>query len=162
MIISYPSSLDADSYLADFIDDNYIPNDYDEREKIFRSIAARRGQKKFRDTVREMYGDKCLITGCGILDILEAAHIAPFKGEKDNHFSNGLLLRADIHTLFDLDLIGIEPNDMKVHINQTIKKDGYEHLENKPLLLHSGNRKPSKDALILRWNKFKNSNLLNY
>jgi HNH endonuclease len=35
------------------------------------------------------------------LDILEAAHISPYRGEEDNHPENGLLLRADLHTLFD-------------------------------------------------------------
>ncbi|HBD26510.1 MAG TPA: hypothetical protein DC020_06755 [Flavobacterium sp.] len=151
--VIYPEADDADNnLLSDVFSGDYVPNDEDERSKIYRSIVQRRGQKKFRDEVRELYGDKCVITGCEILDILEAAHINPYKGEKDNHASNGLLLRADIHTLFDLDLIGIEPNELKVHLNEIIKKDGYEFLQNKILL--TSNKKPNRDALKIRWQKF--------
>lgn len=151
--VSYPQAEDADNHLlSEILSDGYIPTEDDERSKIYKSIIQRRGQKKFRDAVREMYGDKCVITGCEILDILEAAHINPYKGEKDNHVTNGLLLRADIHTLFDLDLIGIEPNQLKVHLSESIKKDGYEILQNKTLLtLLKG---PNKEALKKRWEQF--------
>jgi len=144
---------DADTtILSEIFADDYVPNDQDERSKIYKSIVQRRGQKKFRDEVRELYGNKCVITGCEILDILEAAHINPYQGEKDNHPTNGLLLRADIHTLFDLDLIGIEPNELKVHLSEEIKKDGYEVFENKVLL--TLNKTPNKEALKRRWEKF--------
>ena len=151
--VPYPESDDADNnLLSDIFSDDYVPNDEDERSKIYRSIVQRRGQKKFRDEVRELYGDKCVITGCEILDILEAAHINPYKGDKDNNAKNGLLLRADIHTLFDLDLIGIEPNELKVHLKEIIKKDGYEFLQNKTLLIL--NKEPNKEALKKRWEQF--------
>jgi len=42
-----------------------------------------------------------------VADVLEAAHILPYLNEKRNHVSNGLLLRADVHTLFDLGLIAV-------------------------------------------------------
>jgi putative restriction endonuclease len=154
----YPSAEESENYLSNFFDDSYIPSNKDERPKIIQAIFARRGQQNFRDAVRERYGNKCVITGCEILDILEAAHINPYKGEKDNHAMNGLLLRADIHTLFDLDLIGIEPNELKIHLSETIKKDGYQVLENKLLQLISKENQPSKEALKLRWEKFKLSN----
>lgn len=155
--VSYPEAEDADNnLLSEIISDDYVPSGEDERSKIYKSIIQRRGQKKFRDAVREMYGDKCVITGCEILEILEAAHINPYKGEKDNHASNGLLLRADIHTLFDLDLIGIEPKELKVHLSDAVKKSGYEIFQDKPLKLQ--NKLPSNEALIIRWEKFVNTN----
>lgn len=155
--ILYPEPDDADNNLfSDVFSDDYVPNDEDERSKIFRTIVQRRGQKKFRDEVREMYGDKCVITGCEILDILEAAHINPYKGDKDNNAKNGLLLRADIHTLFDLDLIGIEPNELKIHLSDNIKKNGYEILQDKLLITQT--KIPSKEALSIRWEKFLKTN----
>lgn len=157
--LSYPYSSDSGNYLSELITDDYFPTENDERAKIYQSIVQRRGQKKFRDEVRELYGDKCVITGCEILDILEAAHINPYKGDKDNHATNGLLLRADIHTLFDLDLIGIDPKEFKIHLSEAVKKDGYEKLQDSLLQLISGNIKPSKEALELRWNQFLASNL---
>ncbi|MFH6946005.1 HNH endonuclease [Flavobacterium sp. FlaQc-50] len=158
--LSYPNAEDSENYLSEILSDDYFPRENDERVKVYKSIIQRRGQKKFRDEVREMYDNKCVITGCEILDILEAAHINPYKGEKDNHATNGLLLRADIHTLFDLDLIGIEPTELKVYLSKTIKKDGYQVLENKSLQLILKHKRPSKEALNLRWEKFsKNNNL---
>lgn len=87
----------------------YKPTEKDDRERALRQIRLRRGQQKFRDNLRTRYGDQCMISGCKVLDVLEAAHVRPYLGALDNHPENGLLLRADLHTLFDLDLVGIEP-----------------------------------------------------
>jgi hypothetical protein len=95
-------------------DDDYIPLRGDRRLVVKRQIRARRGQRQFRDTLRKRHGDRCLVTSCTVLAVLEAAHISPFRGERDNHPDNGLLLRADIHTLFDLNLLGIEPERFRV------------------------------------------------
>ncbi|WP_183629116.1 HNH endonuclease signature motif containing protein [Novosphingobium sediminicola] len=56
-------------------------------------------------------------------DILEAAHIVPHAviGQKGNDASNGILLRADIHTLFDLNLIRITP-DYLIETDANIRK----------------------------------------
>lgn len=48
------------------------------------------------------YGGKCAITGCDVLEALEAAHIYPLQGVATNDASSGLLRRSDLHTLFDL------------------------------------------------------------
>ena len=79
-----------------------MPTQGDERERLFRQIRARRGQRVFREKLRARYGDRCAVCGCNVLDVLEAAHIRPYRGDLDNHVENGLLLR---HTQFDLDLI---------------------------------------------------------
>ncbi len=55
------------------------------------------------------YEHRCVVTGCTVIAVLEAAHIRPYRRPEDNDVKNGLLLRADIHTLFDLNLLGIEP-----------------------------------------------------
>jgi len=149
----YPSAEQSENYLTDFFDDNYIPSDKDERPKIFQAIFARRGQQKFRDSLREFYGDKCMITGCEILDVIEAAHINPYRGEKDNHLTNGLLLRSDIHTLFDLNLIGINPETLKVKLSKSLLDTEYEKINNITLLIDR-KKNPSIDALNIRWKLF--------
>ncbi|MCY1550364.1 HNH endonuclease [compost metagenome] len=68
----------------------------------------RRGQGAFRRALIDVYSGTCAITGCTAVDVLEAAHIVPYKGEHTNRVDNGLLLRADIHTLFDLGLLWVE------------------------------------------------------
>ena len=60
---------------------------------------------------------------------LEAAHISPYSISKVHHSSNGLLLRADVHTLFDLYLITIDTRGMTVMIAPSLKTTSYSNLE---------------------------------
>jgi putative restriction endonuclease len=130
----------------------YSSSGQDEREKVKKEIKARRGQKKFRNDLRRRYANKCVITGCEILDILEAAHINPYRGKSDNHPANGLLLRSDIHTLFDLNLIGIQPKTFQVYVQERIKSD-YANIHLQKLLVKE-NALPDKAALEARWKDF--------
>jgi len=126
----------------------------DERHQIFRQIRERRGQREFRDALRKRYYNKCMLSGCETLHVIEAAHIQPYRGPQDNHVENGLLLRADIHTLFDLDLIGIDPSSHKISLHPDIKSEEYRKLEGCFLQCPNG-AGPSKQALETRWNIFK-------
>ncbi|WP_217442501.1 HNH endonuclease [Myxococcus sp. CA033] len=137
---------------ADASEEPYVPNHEDERERVSRAIRARRGQKAFRQSLLNQFDSKCLVTKCHLLDLLEAAHIVPYRGDKDNHASNGLLLRADIHTLFDLDLLGIEPMALKIHLHRRAKGMGYEAWDGAVLACDA--RLLSKEALQARWNQF--------
>lgn len=74
----------------------------DARERVLGQIVRRRGQQEFREKLLVAYEGRCAITGCDAIEALEAAHIVPYLGTETNHVQNGLLLRADIHTLFDL------------------------------------------------------------
>ena len=80
----------------------------DGRKKIERMVTLRQGQPAFRKALLDAYERRCAVTGCPIDDVLEAAHISPYLGEHTNHVTNGLLLRADIHTLFDRGLIKVD------------------------------------------------------
>ncbi|MBE2321408.1 HNH endonuclease, partial [Solirubrobacter sp. CPCC 204708] len=73
------------------------------------AVAQRRGQSTFRNQLLEAYDLRCAITGSNAVAVLEAAHICPYRGDHTNRVDNGLLLRADIHTLFDLGLIWVTP-----------------------------------------------------
>lgn len=128
----------------------YQHTETDDRENVLRGIRARRGQQKFREDLCKRYNSTCVITGCKILDILEAAHIMPHRGKKDNHPSNGLLLRADIHTLYDLNLIAIDPKNLHVHFHRKVLKEYGEFHLNK-ILVESHNQ-PNAKCLTWRWN----------
>jgi hypothetical protein len=78
-------------------------------DRVQREIAQRRGQPAFRAKLLAAYGRKCAVTGEAAEDVLEAAHIDPYSTSGCNDLSNGLLLRADVHTLFDLHLLAIDP-----------------------------------------------------
>lgn len=132
----------------------YDPQDGDQRPIVERQIRERRGQQQFRDALRKRYGDRCLVTGCQVLDVLEAAHIKQYRGGKDNNEQNGLLLRADIHTLFDLGLLAIEPSQLRIELHPAIQKDGdYASLHGKRLSCTTG-RRPSVEALEIRYGEF--------
>ena len=124
----------------------------DRRKIIERQIRERRGQQQFRDSLRKRHGNKCMLTGSTILAVLEAAHIQPYRGEEDNHPQNGLLLRSDIHTLFDLDMIGIHPKTLQIELLPSLQKE-YGFLSETSLLC-SPDCPPSDQALRIRYESF--------
>jgi putative restriction endonuclease len=137
------------SEMQNLIEPDFQPNsNKDAREKILRQIVQRQGQKKFRDTLMNVYKCTCAITGCKIKSVLEAAHITPYLGPHTNHISNGLLLRADIHTLWDLGLIAIDPETMLIQVNKILNGSEYERYQNQKLQINLElNNQPSKTAL---------------
>jgi putative restriction endonuclease len=120
----------------------------DAREKILASIVRRQGQPEFRRRLLDAYDGRCAITECDVVDALEAAHIVPYCGPKSNHPSNGLLLRADVHTLFDLGLVSIDADAMTVVIAPRLAMSVYGELSGKPLRLPTAtDLKPSRPVL---------------
>lgn len=83
---------------------------YDMRTYNYRAIAQRQGQPRFRNDLLKAYGGRCAVTGTQVEYVLEAAHIASFRGAQSNKVYNGILLRADIHTLLDLHRLTITPD----------------------------------------------------
>ena len=136
---------------ADDTEEAYTPTTEDTRKAVLRSIKARRGQQAFRESLRHRYGDRCQISGCELLDVLEAAHIRPYRGDNDHNPANGLLLRSDLHTLFDLDLIGIEPDTFTVRVHPQANAEYGRHDGEK--LLCDG-AEPNREALSLRWAEY--------
>lgn len=84
-------------------------------------VHPRLGQSSFRVLVTDAYKRRCAITGENTLIALEAAHIVPYAKEGNHEVSNGLLLRADFHRLFDVGLVGVTP-DLKVKISPRIRE----------------------------------------
>ncbi|TDQ24141.1 HNH endonuclease [Phyllobacterium brassicacearum] len=131
----------------------YQPSSGDRREAILRAIRARNGQSKFKTDLIRRYGAQCMISACTLMPVVEAAHIWPYRGPEDNHPANGLLLRADLHTLYDLDLLGISPETFEVETADGLLGSDYaSHVGTK--LLVSGKAAPSREALALRWAAF--------
>ncbi len=130
-------------------------DDYDARLRTIRQIVARRGQTGFRAILLEAYSRRCAITGCDVPDVLEAAHLRPYRGPDSNNVRNGLLLRADIHTLLDLRLLAIEPNSRTVVIADQLTGTHYQHLIGtrlgEPRLDH---QRPAPEILETVWRDF--------
>lgn len=83
----------------------------DELERTFQLIERRRNQGPFRRELMRAFRGRCVVTGCEVMDVLEACHIVPYSegSPERDAIENGLLLRADIHTLYDLHLLTIIP-----------------------------------------------------
>jgi len=127
----------------------------DERQRTLRSIVQRRGQSRFRDALVAAYAGQCAVTGSNAIPALEAAHICPYLGEESNHVSNGLLLRADIHALFDLCLIGIDPATLQVRIARSLLQTTMKEYNGRSLLLPSEiELRPSRASLQSHWSRF--------
>jgi hypothetical protein len=101
----------------------------DGRRKILRAVAQRQGQSKFRADLLDAYDAQCAISRTNVTDVLQAAHISPYMGPETNDVTNGLLLRADLHTLFDLGLIRINPNSLRVSVSPSLKGSAYWEFE---------------------------------
>ena len=130
-------------------------SDNDAKKMVERNIVLRQGQPIFRKDLLVAYNRKCAISGCTVVEALEAAHIEPYNGVGTNKTKNGLLLRADIHTLWDLNLIGINPKTLKIAISKDIAGKPYTDFTGKKLSLpRSKELRPSSEALNLRWINF--------
>ena len=114
--------------------DSFSPSDaVDERRRVLAAIVRRRGQPAFRAALLNAYGGRCAMTGCDVVDALEAAHIHPYLGQASNAISNGLLLRADMHTLFDLYLVAVNPDSLRIAVAPALRQSAYGELDGSAL-----------------------------
>jgi predicted restriction endonuclease len=125
----------------------------DARERIAATIVRRRGQPEFRKKLLEAYGNRCGVTGCDCVDVLEAAHVYPYRGPDTNHVCNGLLLRSDLHTLFDLGLIGIDCENYTIVIADSLRETIYGDLAGKQLRLPANSAHYPNSDLLKRHRK---------
>ena len=121
--------------------------------------VLRPGQLRFRQQLLKVYGQRCCITGFDVEETLEAAHIVPYQGVDSDHVQNGLLVRADLHRLFDALLISINPKTYKVHLAAALKKHSvYSDLQRAKLQLPKNKGyQPATNALRHHWNRFRRS-----
>ena len=86
-----------------------------------RLIRPRLGQGAFRAVVTDVYGRRCAVTRERTLPALEAAHIRPYSDGGTHEESNGLLLRRDLHSLFDAGYVTVTP-DLHFEVSGSIKE----------------------------------------
>lgn len=110
------------------------PGDMHGALSLFR---PRLGQGAFRVAVTDAYGRRCVVTGEKTLPVLEAAHIRPVASGGRHEISNGLLLRSDVHTLFDRGYVTVTPH-LRFRVSPRLKHDWqngrvYYALDNQPI-----------------------------
>jgi hypothetical protein len=129
------------------------PDSIDERQ--WQSILTRRGQQAFRLGLLEAYRGRCAVSESRVVPLLEAAHITSHAEGGDYRLSNGILLRADIHTLFDLHLLGID-DSLRVHLKDSVRGSEFARFHGKRIetLPASTFDQPSSAALQKRFKRF--------
>lgn len=122
----------------------------------FNQQLIRPNQQMFRVMLLSTYQQACAITQSQVTQVLDAAHIQPYVYEKIDKVHNGLLLRTDVHRLFDHGLIAVDPNVMETVVSPRLIGSEYEDLAGKSLTLpRSSQFHPSSDLLNehrRRWN----------
>jgi putative restriction endonuclease len=86
-------------------------------------VRPRLGQGTFRVIVTNAYERRCAFTGERTLPVLEAAHIRPYGLGGPHDPQNGLLLRSDLHTLFDQGYITVDAEQLKVVVSSRIREE---------------------------------------
>ena len=85
-------------------------------------VQPRLGQGEFRVAVMDVYRRRCAVTAERTLPVLDAAHIRPFASGGEHEINNGLLLRSDIHKLFDLGYATITP-ELRFEVSGRIREE---------------------------------------
>lgn len=131
----------------------FLPSDEkDARKKIWAEVARRQGQAAFRRDLFDAYDGACAISGTRVPDVLQAAHLTPYNGPNTNHVTNGMLLRADLHTLYDLKLITINPDTMTVEVAAHLLETEYGAFDGELVTLPKRrSNQPSRAALSVHY-----------
>jgi putative restriction endonuclease len=115
-------------------------------------FRPRLGQGAFRVMVTDAYDRHCAVSGEKTLPVLQAAHIRPVAAGGLHRVDNGLLLRSDIHTLFDRGYVTVTP-DHRFRVSPRLKADWnngrhYYHMDGSLISVPStAPDRPAKEAL---------------
>lgn len=113
------------------------------------NVKVRKKQGLFRASLFSVYGQQCMVTGTSVIEVLEAAHIIPVSISPDDRTENGLVLRADIHKLYDSNKLRINGN-YTVSLDECIQDSFYCSLNGKTIASKTG-AMPSKVKLTKRF-----------
>jgi hypothetical protein len=114
------------------------------------TVARRRiGQQRFRDALLDRFGARCAVTGEQPDAVLDAAHLVAYAGRPEHHVDEGLLLRADVHRLFDRLLITFDAARWTTEVAPPLleRHPRLVELDRRPIAV-SERLRPSPDLLI--------------
>ena len=99
----------------------------DKRVKILSEKVRREGQSEFYKAMRRNWRRKCPVTQTNVMAVLDGAHIYRYGGAATNDHRNGILLRADVHRLFDRYLVSFSYDgpDLVFHVAKDLREGEY-------------------------------------
>lgn len=111
----------------------------DEHKRTERLIEQRQNQGPFRKAVMA-HDSRCAVTRCRTAEVLEAAHLIPYasKDPERDKPENGILLRADIHTLLDRHLVAVNPETMLLWVSSRLHETAYAGLNDRKIRTGAG------------------------
>lgn len=131
-------------------------DEHDERAVKAVMQAQRVKQGRFREDLLAAYGRKCAVTSCDVVPVLQAAHISSYRGPKSQFASNGLLLRADLHLLYDAYLLSVDPDGLRVRLASSLLNSQYGELNGARIRLpHDSGAVPSPSRLAVHYERFR-------
>lgn len=103
------------------------------RVKKLQKVLSRKKQAYLRRELMAVYEGMCVVSGCRVAAVLEAAHIVPVSDGGEDVVSNALLLRVDLHRLFDAGLIAFYEDDGKlvIYVHSSLGASEYYELNGK-------------------------------
>ena len=112
-------------------------------------VMPRLGQGAFRVLVTDAYGRRCAISNERTLPVLEAAHIRPYSDSGPHQLPNGLLLKSDLHRLFDLGYVTVDPDQRRAVISSRIRQE-FVSVRESPSPDNNAGRPPSNSDFGIR------------
>jgi predicted restriction endonuclease len=85
------------------------------------TVRVRIGQGQFRTQLLATYGTVCALTGAAPASVLEACHLYSYSRVAKHHTHGGLLLRRDIHRLFDLGFLAVSPEKLRIDVSDSVR-----------------------------------------
>ena len=121
------------------------------------TTRPRLGQGGFRVMVLDEYSRRCAITGEKTLPVLEAAHIRPYSENGPHKVSNGILMRSDLHTLFDSGYLTLT-KEFNVEVSRRIREEfsngrEYYALHGRQLVSMPQHQSNRPDPTFLEWHQ---------
>lgn len=136
-------------------------DDEDERRIVTIEQVRREQQGKFRELLLQAYDGACAITETDVPQVLQAAHINPYRGKKSQIVTNGILLRADMHLLYDSHLVSVDPDTLSLRLSDRLGDSKYAQYNNVTLRMPTDPRcEPNRDLLAMHFEQFRQENEL--
>lgn len=128
-----------------------IPDDQLAKVEALIKIRLRKYQSEFRKNLLKLYDNKCAISGISVNQVLQAAHVAPHAAHGINKVENGILLRSDLHLLFDKGLLRIHPNTYEIQLHKGLHNSEYGKYHGKKISNRINGTQISLEYLMKRW-----------
>lgn len=130
----------------------------DERKKVLAEQVRREKQQEFRHSLLVAYSGSCAATGVDVPEALQAAHIDRYWGRYSQQAPSGILLRADIHLLYDACLLTVLPEKNTMRVSKRIAHSLYAQLDGRKIRVPDNPlARPDDELLEMHMRRFEHA-----